>query len=90
MRFKQLINFSQILEENVPSSTNITNINPILSIFPACINGTFGLSCKDDCSGNCLNEKPCNSIDGTCSFCSQGWENIWCNKSKTNLMKIVI
>ncbi|XP_065938256.1 receptor-type tyrosine-protein phosphatase alpha-like isoform X2 [Magallana gigas] len=47
----------------------------------ACINGTFGLSCKHNCSGNCLNEKPCNSIDGTCSFCSQGWENIWCNKS---------
>lgn len=57
--------------------------------FLACINGTFGLNCKYNCSGNCQDDEPCNSTDGTCASCSPGWDTVWCNKSKTDLKRLV-
>eukprot|EP00105_Crassostrea_gigas_P041534 XP_019925682.1 PREDICTED: receptor-type tyrosine-protein phosphatase epsilon isoform X2 [Crassostrea gigas] len=50
-------------------------------LFIACLNGTFGLNCQYNCSGNCLDEEPCNSTDGTCTSCSPGWDTVWCNKT---------
>uniref|UniRef100_A0A8W8NPK4 protein-tyrosine-phosphatase n=1 Tax=Magallana gigas TaxID=29159 RepID=A0A8W8NPK4_MAGGI len=50
-------------------------------LFIACLNGTFGLNCQFNCSGNCLDEEPCNSTDGTCTSCSPGWDTVWCNKT---------
>lgn len=48
----------------------------------ACKNGTFGISCKHECSGNCLNNETCDKKHGDCSNCAHGWENKLCNKSK--------
>lgn len=59
-------------------------------LFIACLNGTFGLNCQYNCSGNCLDEEPCNSTDGTCTSCSPGWDTVWCNKSKTDLKRLVL
>uniref|UniRef100_K1QG63 protein-tyrosine-phosphatase n=1 Tax=Magallana gigas TaxID=29159 RepID=K1QG63_MAGGI len=50
-------------------------------IVTTCKNGTFGLNCKYNCSGNCQDEEPCNSTDGTCASCSPGWDTLWCNKT---------
>lgn len=59
-------------------------------LFIACMHGTFGLNCQYNCSGNCLHEEPCNSTDGTCTSCSPGWDTFWCNKSKTNLKRLLL
>lgn len=50
----------------------------------ACSNGTFGRNCAYNCSGHCLNEEICDKKYGICKSCSVGWENEFCNKSKTN------
>lgn len=62
----------------------------VMLLFIACLHSTFGLNCQYNCSGNCLDEEPCNSTDGTCTYCSPGWDTLWCNKSKTNLKRIVL
>lgn len=59
-------------------------------LFIACLNGTFGLNCQFNCSGNCLDEEPCNLTDGTCASCSPGWDNVWCNKSKKKYLKRLV
>lgn len=59
-------------------------------LFIACLNGTFGLNCQYNCSGNCLDEETCNSTDGTCTSCSPGWDSVWCNTSKTDLKRLVL
>lgn len=62
----------------------------VMLLFIACLHGTFGLNCQYNCSGNCLDEEPCNSTDGTCTYCSPGWDTLWCNKSKMNLTRLVL
>ena len=49
--------------------------------FLACINGTFGPSCLYNCSGNCFDNKTCDTKLGQCQKCASGWENSFCNKS---------
>lgn len=48
-----------------------------------CKHGTFGTGCINQCSKNCLNNVPCNSIHGHCeSGCASGYLDVFCNKSK--------
>lgn len=58
-------------------------------LFQECPQGRYGKTCSLQC-GNCLNELPCNYINGSCtSGCSPGWNDDRCNQSKPS-MKIKI
>lgn len=47
-----------------------------------CRNGTYGIDCAYNCSGNCESNNTCDKTTGTCSECAPGWKNQYCNKSK--------
>jgi hypothetical protein len=47
-----------------------------------CDNGRFGPNCIYTCSGNCLNDLPCNKSTGTCQSCKAGYAGDLCNNSK--------
>lgn len=59
---------------------------PVLSVYLvlilACSRNTYGTDCTHNCSGNCLNGEPCNTVNGSCVHCMPGWKNEFCNKSK--------
>ena len=47
----------------------------------ACVNGTYGNNCVYNCSGNCLNDSPCNRQTGYCEGgCKPGYTNAFCNE----------
>ena len=46
-----------------------------------CEDGTFGYDCINNCSGNCLDDSPCNKQTGHCEGgCKPGYTNVLCNK----------
>nr|XP_022309502.1 receptor-type tyrosine-protein phosphatase zeta-like [Crassostrea virginica] len=46
-----------------------------------CPTGRYGVNCSFRC-GNCLDEKSCHHINGTCiSGCSPGWKGEWCDQN---------
>ena len=53
------------------------------SFVAACNDGTFGIDCLNNCSGQCLHGAPCNKQTGLCDRgCNPGYTNIFCNESK--------
>lgn len=49
------------------------------------------MDCRDKCSGNCINNEPCNHVSGVCpSGCQDGFVGTLCNKCKTCLTVILI
>lgn len=52
-----------------------------------CPSGLFGLNCRELCSGQCINNKPCDNINGVClNGCRDGYTGTHCNKCKiTNI-----
>lgn len=52
-------------------------------LFLACENGTFGKHCKNNCSGNCWDNQPCNKTTGKCTKCLPGWKEGFCNESES-------
>lgn len=47
-----------------------------------CVVGMFGKGCSNKCSGNCLDNNPCNSTTGYCGDgCNSGYVEPFCNKS---------
>lgn len=51
--------------------------------FLECDNGTYGLNCVKNCSGQCLNNSPCNKQTGKCNKgCNPGYTNGDCSKGK--------
>ena len=55
----------------------------LMIFFVACKNGTYGVQCRNECSGNCLNNEPCNKITGNCETCLPGWKEPLCNESES-------
>lgn len=54
-------------------------------LFQECPQGRYGKTCSFQC-GNCLNELPCNHINGYCtSGCSPGWNGDRCDQSKPRI-----
>lgn len=55
-------------------STIICTIKLFFSLFPdaECPTGYFGKSCRERCSGHCINNKPCDHVSGECS---NGWQD---------------
>lgn len=50
----------------------------------------YGRDCITQCSGNCLNNLPCNSTNGHCdSGCGFGYLDVFCNKSNTLLIILI-
>ena len=48
-----------------------------------CPPGHYGLDCKDNCSGHCINNEPCDHVSGVCpSGCQDGYTGARCNNSK--------
>lgn len=48
----------------------------------ACNDGTFGHGCINNCSGQCVNDSPCNKTTGHCdNGCKPGYTSAFCNKS---------
>ena len=46
-----------------------------------CIAGWYGLDCKQECTGHCRDNVPCNHVTGLCEEgCAAGWRGIDCNK----------
>ncbi|XP_062605201.1 multiple epidermal growth factor-like domains protein 11 [Saccostrea cucullata] len=46
-----------------------------------CPSWSYGLDCKYQCSGHCLNELPCNHVTGECpEKCAAGWTGTFCEK----------
>lgn len=48
----------------------------------ACTDGTFGIDCTSTCSGQCVDDSPCNKQTGHCDMgCNPGYTNIFCSGS---------
>ena len=46
-----------------------------------CDDGTFGYDCKNNCSGNCMNDSPCNTQTGHCDRgCKPGYTTENCSE----------
>ena len=46
-----------------------------------CTNGWYGLDCKQQCSGHCLDNAVCNHVTGQCDGgCAAGWRAVLCDK----------
>ena len=57
-----------------------------LFINVACKDGTYGNNCVHNCSGNCLNDSPCNKQTGHCDTgCKPGFTNTLCIKRELNV-----
>ena len=52
---------------------------------PECDGGTYGQNCMTSC--HCLNDNPCDPINGSCpdNLCAPGWKGISCSKGSINL-----
>lgn len=49
-----------------------------------CDDGTYGYNCSNNCSGQCLNDSPCNKETGHCDRgCKPGYTNNSCNEGKS-------
>ena len=54
----------------------------------ACTDGTFGIDCTSSCSGQCIDDSPCNKQTGYCDMgCNPGYTNIFCSGSMWNKIK---
>lgn len=52
-----------------------------------CDDGTYGYNCVNNCSGDCLNDYPCNKQTGNCDRgCSPGYTGDKCRKSNAILL----
>lgn len=63
----------------------VININNkcCLSLNSECVPGHFGLSCKERCSGHCINNDPCDHVSGVCpGGCQVGYVEEYCNSCK--------
>ncbi|XP_062573673.1 multiple epidermal growth factor-like domains protein 10 [Saccostrea cucullata] len=48
----------------------------------ACAPGSYGIECKHQCKGHCMNNVPCNHITGKCDgYCEYGWFGIYCDEA---------
>ena len=48
----------------------------------ACKDGTFGHGCINNCSGQCVDDSPCNKQTGHCNGgCKPGYTDVYCNES---------
>lgn len=48
-----------------------------------CEDGMFGFGCIAQCSGNCVDDSPCNKHTGYCDKgCNPGYTNSNCSQSK--------
>lgn len=48
-----------------------------------CDDGTYGYDCLHNCSGQCLNDFPCNKQNGYCEKgCKPGYTTDNCSKGK--------
>ena len=48
-----------------------------------CISGWYGQNCSMQCSKHCLNNTPCDPVDGTCQRgCSPGYRGSMCTEGK--------
>ena len=55
--------------------------NVFIVLFAVCEDGTYGLNCAYNCSGNCLNDYPCNKQNGHCGGgCKPGYIKDLCNE----------
>ena len=64
-----------------PLSTEMMMI--YCSAVAVCEDWTFGNDCINNCSGNCLDDSPCNKQTGYCEGgCKPGYTNAVCNKRK--------
>lgn len=51
-------------------------------LITGCEIGTFGKGCSNRCTGQCLDNIPCNITTGQCDGgCASGYEEPFCNKS---------
>lgn len=61
-------------------------VNHVFFLFflkPECSPGNFGVNCRERCSGHCLNDQPCDQVNGMCTFgCQDGFIGKHCNKCK--------
>ena len=52
-------------------------------LFIECEVGSYGSSCRENCSVNCKIPKTCNRETGRCTNgCQPGWDGITCKTSK--------
>lgn len=59
----------------------LQNIRLVLHV--ACSLGRFGTGCQFPCSGNCINNDPCNHTNGSCDRgCAVRWSGPLCNQSE--------
>ena len=79
-------NFKKIwstFEINLGVSLNLCKLHfiQVTNSVVVCKDGTYGNSCVYNCSGNCLNDFPCNRQTGQCDMgCKPGYINAFCNE----------
>lgn len=55
----------------------------MLFICIECLLGYFGVSCREECKGYCINNELCNYVIGMClNGCKDGFIGIFCNNCK--------
>ena len=48
-----------------------------------CVDGWYGVDCKQNCSGHCRDNIPCNHVTGQCDGgCAAGWRGALCDEGK--------
>lgn len=52
----------------------------------ACDEGTYGTNCSFKCSGNCLDGKACDKVNGNCGSCAAGYEELKCENSRLHII----
>ena len=76
---KYYIWISKIYNKKVHLLTNKT----IFIYQKGCVDGWYGVDCKQKCSGHCKDDIPCNHITGQCGGgCGAGWRGVLCDKGK--------
>lgn len=62
----------------------------MLLICTECSPGYFGVSCREECKGHCINNEPCNHVTGMClNGCKDGFIGTLCNNCKTLVKSIL-
>lgn len=52
-------------------------------IVTECIDGTYGYKCVHNCSGQCVNNSPCDKQTGHCGRgCNPGYTDSYCSKGE--------
>ena len=61
------------------SLSNDTAWTPSFYISTECPDEWYGFDCKQQCSGHCRNNDPCNKVTGQCDGgCAHGWYGQHC------------